>query len=84
MLVAVQSGKGPTHDRYSISLNTHSMILSFIKKHSTYHKSTSDLLLQLRLIRGSFQHFLETSSTIALAIGLDAILGHYDGDLRKL
>ena len=40
----------------------------------------SDFLFQLFLMRSSFQHFLETFSTITMAIVLDAVLGYHHGN----
>ena len=42
----------------------------------------SDFLFQLCLIRGSFQRFFKTFSTITLAIVFDAVLGYHDGNFQ--
>ena len=44
----------------------------------------SDFLFQLCLIRGSFQCFHKTFSTVTLAIVLDVVLGYHDGNLQSL
>ena len=55
----------------------------FLENYPTFYNDKStilDFFLQLCSVRGSFQRFLETSSTIVLAVVLDALLGYRDGN----
>ena len=72
----------PTYDRQPISFNAHGMFLLFLENTLLTH-NYSDFLFQLCHIRGSFQCFLKTFSTVTLAVVLDAVLGYHDGNLQS-
>ena len=82
--IAIQLSDGLTYDRPPISLNTYGMFFGHSLRSTLLIHNYSDFLFQLCLIRSSFQRFLKTFSTIALAIVLDAVLGYHDGNFCDL